>query len=166
MALFRSHKPKMLEAEDKSISLSKDVFNLLLKCETDLSELKSFVNSDKLSMKDAKLAEMENNFLNMRVKIDAIRSEMKIVIDLETQNRDFVGFNDDAYLKDKLNRLDIISSALEELLEIIAEKPAAADMKGLVDKFYEKINLLVDAVNNIINDDKQLENTYSKLQYL
>lgn len=167
MNLFKKSKPKMLDAEEESINLNKEVFSLLLKCEKDLAELKRYTNSPTPSYKDAKLAELENSFLNMRTKIDAIRNDMRIIIDLETQNKDYIGFNDDLFLRDKMQRLDTISAALDELLELTVEKPAASELKGgMIDFIYGKINLLIDAVNNIINDDKHLEGTYSKIQYL
>ena len=164
--LFKIKKPHLLTLEEQSIKLNKDVFDLLVKCEKNLDELKQAVNSNNPYTKDAKLAELENKFLNLRTKIDAIRNDMKSIMDIETQNKDFIGINDDLYFTDKMNRLDSISAALDELVELTGEKPAANELKGMSDFIYGKINVVVDAVNNIINDDKQLENTYSKIQYL
>jgi hypothetical protein len=164
--LFKKWKPVMLQSEEDSIKLNKDIFDLLLKCEQDLTQLKTYLNSEKTSMKEAKIADIENNFLNMRVKIDAIRNDMKSIIDVEIQNKDFISFNDDFFIKDKMNRLETISNALDELLELTSEKPAANELKGMADFIYSKINILVDAVNNIISDDKHLEGTYSKIQFL
>jgi hypothetical protein len=157
----------MLEAEEHSIQLNKSIFNLLLKCEKDLGELKTAMTSGSASTKAAKLAELENSFLNIRTKIDSIKTDMNLIVNLETQNRDFIGFNDDRYIADKLSRLESISQALEELLDLASEKPAANELKsGMLEFIYGKINIIVDGVNNIINDDKQLEGTYSKIQYL
>jgi hypothetical protein len=91
---------------------------------------------------------------------------MKSIVDIETQNKDFISFNDDYYIRDKLNRLELISDALDELLELTNEKPAANELKGLTEFIYGKINVLVDAVNNIISDDTHLQGVYSKIQYL
>lgn len=166
-SLFAKPKrPIMIESEEDSIKRGKEIFNLLVKCENDLTQLKSYINSNNASLKDAKLAELENNFLNIRTKIDAIRNDMKSIIDIETQNKDFISFNDDFYIRDKMSRLEMISESLDELLELTSEKPAASELKGLADFIYGKINLLVDAINNIISDDIHLQGTYSKIQYL
>jgi hypothetical protein len=169
MAWFKlsTKKSRMLEAEEHAIELNKDIFELLVKCEKDLGELKSAISSNNIFMKAAKLAELENSLLNTRTKIDAIKSDMNLIVNIETQNRDFIGFNDDKYINDKINRLEVISQALEELLDLANEKPAANELKsGILEFINGKINLIIDAVNNIINDDKQLEGTYSKIQYL
>ncbi len=165
-ALFKRQKPAIVSSEEDSIKLNKEIFNLLLGCENDIAELKKFISSDQAALKEAKLADLENKFLSIRTKIDAIKNDMKSIIDLETQNKDFILLNDDNYIKDKMERLDFLSEVLDELLELTNEKPAAEELKGMVDYIYGKINLLVDSVNNIINDDKQLENTYSKLEYM
>lgn len=165
-SIFRKQKPAIYLSEEDAIKLNKDIFELLLGCENDLAELKKTLSTNQTSMKEAAIADLENKFLNMRTKIDAIRNDMKNIIDLETQNRDFVILNDDIYIKDKMNRLDTLSNVLDELLELTHERPAASELKGLVDFIYEKINILIDAVNNIISDDKHLDGIYSKLQYI
>jgi hypothetical protein len=165
-SLFKRQKPHLMSLEENAVKLNKDIFDLLVRCEKNLDELKGALNSDKPYVKDAKMAELENKFLNLRTKIDAIRNDMRSIMDIETQNKDFIGINDDIYFTDKMNRLDAISAALDELVELAGEKPAANELRGMTDFIYGKINIVVDAVNNIINDDKQLENTYSKIQYL
>ncbi|MFA6073704.1 MAG: hypothetical protein WC758_06315 [Candidatus Woesearchaeota archaeon] len=165
-AIFTRHKPVMLKFEEQTIQLNKEIFDLLLKCETDLDELKKHIASNNSSMKDAKIAELENKFLNMHSKVDGIIIDMNRIIALETQNRDFITINDDTHIYDKMKRLTLISSTLDELLELTHEKPAASELEGMIPFIYGRITLLIDAVNNIINDDKNLEGTYSKLQYL
>jgi hypothetical protein len=165
-SLFGRSKPLIVRSEEEAVRLNKEVFNLLLGCENDISELKAAIVMKNATLKAAKLADLENKFLNMRSKIDAIRNDMKNIIDLETQNRDYILFNDDMYIKDKMARLDTLSAVLEELLELTNEKPVAEELIGMVDFIYGKINILVDSVDNIISDDKHLEGTYSKLQYL
>jgi hypothetical protein len=165
-ALFRKQKPVMMQSEEDAIKLNKDIFNLILYCEHDLAELKKFLSSEQTAMGAAMLADLENKFLSIRTKIDAIKNDMKSIVDLEIQNKDYILFNDDEYIKDKLARLDTLSATLDELLELTSEKPVANELKGMVDFIYGKINILIDAVNNIISDDKHLDGTYSKLQYL
>jgi hypothetical protein len=163
---FGKSKPMMVLSEEDAVKLNKNIFDLLVRCETDLAELRTSISSNNASLKEAKLAEIENKFLNIRAKIDAIRNDMKNIIDIETQNKDFILFNDDNFIQDKMKRLDIISTTLDELLELTGEKPAASELRGMVDYIYGKINILIDAVNNIISDDKHLDSTYSKLLYL
>jgi hypothetical protein len=166
LSIFRRPKSRMLQAEENTISMNKDVFDLLLRCDKHNNELREEINSEKPYLKDAKLAELENDFLNIRSKIDAMQNEMRLIIDIETQNKDFIGFNDDTFIQDKLKNLEAISAALEEVLELVAETPSLNDLKGVVDFIHEKINFLLNAVNSIINDDRNLEVTYSKIPYL
>lgn len=161
-----SRMPRIYEIERKSAGMNKDVFDLILKTENNLAQLKEFLDENKVAYKESKLAELENNFLLLKSKIEAMREEMDQIIRIEMQNKEYLTINDSDYLNDKNARLEQISNALEELIELMNERPAVSELKGMINYIYEKINLIVESVNNIVNDDKYLEQAYSRIQYL
>lgn len=161
-----SKDPKILSVEDHSISLNKELFDLIVKTEKLLNELNSYVIDDKVSFKDAKLAEFENALLHIKTKIDSLRLDVQRILDLEIKNKDFILLNDDFYLKDKFSRIETMNQVVEELLSLISERPAIAELREMMSYMRSKIASLVDSVNNIISDDKHLKEVYSRLKDL
>lgn len=158
--------PELLSIEEHSISLNKELFDLIVKTEKLLNELNSYVIDDKVSFKDAKLAEFENSLLHIKTKIDSLKLDVQRILDLEVKNKDFILLNDDFYLKDKFYRIDTMNQVVEELLSLISERPAIAELKEMMSYMRSKIASLVDSVNNIISDDSHLVDVYSKLKDL
>jgi len=137
---------------------------MIVKTEKILDELKKYLLESNMSYKEAKLAELENALLNMKAKVDALRLDVHRILDIELKHKDFILLNDDFYLKDKLARIDTMSHVLEELLDLIAERPAINELKEMLNYIYGRMNSLVDSINNISSDDKRLEEVYSRLR--
>lgn len=158
--------PELYSIERSSIQLNKEIFNLIVKTEKILDDLKIYLSKDNVSLKEAKLAEFENSLLNMKSKIDALRLEAHRILDIELKHKDYILLNDDFYLKDKLYRVDSMNQVIDELLDLISAKPAINELKDMLNYIYSRINILVDSVNNITSDDKHLEDVYSRLRDL
>ncbi|MFP4567419.1 MAG: hypothetical protein ACLFN8_00590 [Candidatus Woesearchaeota archaeon] len=158
--------PELYSVERNSIQLNKDIFNIIVKTEKILDDLKSYLSKGNISLKEAKMAEFENSLLNMKSKVDALRLDVQHILDIELKHKDYILLNDDFYLKDKLYRIDAMSRVLEELLDLISEKPAINELKEMLNYIYSRMNILVDSVNNITSDDKRLEEVYSRLRDL
>ncbi len=156
--------PELYSIEKNSIKVNKDLFDLIVKSEKILDELKRYLSEDKVSYKEAKLAEFENALLNIKSKIDSLRIDVQRIFNIELKNKDYVLLNDDFYLKDKMSRIETMSQIIDELLDMLSERPAISDLKGMMSYIYGKMNSLVDSVNNISGDDKRLEEVYSKLR--
>jgi len=163
---FFEKKPKIFEIEERDIAINKEIFSLITRIEENLSLLKESIAKGNIGYKDVKLAELENNFLLLRSKIENIRNDIGDILNIEVTQKEFITINDDVHIQDKLNRLELISDALEELIQIMTERPAFEELKGLNDTIYSKINLIIEAINYIINDDRYLENAYARIQYL
>ncbi len=165
---FRKEKgPRIFNIEKKDIDLNKEVFSLMLRVEENLKDLKDSLREGNVIVKDAKLAELENNFLMLKSKVDTLLSDVKLIMDIEVQNKDYITIHDDEYLEDKYNRLNQMSDILEELADLARSKPALDALRNdLINYIYGRVNILVDDVNNIINDDRHLEGLYSKIEYL
>jgi hypothetical protein len=165
--LFGGNRNTIYGVELRDIDLSKEIFGLMLKVEGNLNGLKEALRKENPLFKNAKIAELENNFLMLKSKVEALRTDVKMIMDIEVQNKDYIMINDEGYLEDKYERLTLMSSVLDELIDLMIAKPSAIELRrDLIEYVYGKVNILVDAVNNIINDDKHLESTYSKLSYL
>ncbi len=163
---FFEKKPRIYEIEQKDIAINKEIFSLIARIEQNLNLLKEAINKGDIAYKDAKLAELENNFLLLRSKIDSVKKDISDIMNIEVAQREYLTLNDDVHLQDKLNRLELIGDALDELIQIMSERPVFEELKGLSDTIYSKINLIIDAINYIINDDRYLENVYARIQYL
>lgn len=162
--LFRKNEPGLYSIQTNSMIINKELFSLIVKTEKLLDDLKRYLDSDSVSLKEAKLAELENALLNMRSKIDALRHDVQRILDVEIKHKDYVLLNDDFYLKDKIARIDTMSQVIDELIDLIGERPAVNDLKEMMSYIYGRINSLVDSVNNISSDDKRLEEVYSRLK--
>ncbi len=163
----KSKGSRIYSIEKKDVALNKEIFSLMLRVEDNLKELKDAVRDKNVIIKDAKLAELENSFLLLKSKVDSLLSDVKMIMDIEVQNKDYISIHDDAYLEDKYNRLNQMGDVLDELVDLMREKPASDALKGdLLAYIFGRVNILVDAVNNIINDDRYLEGLYSKIEYL
>ena len=163
--LFRKD-PELYSIQRNSIVVNKELFNLIVKTEKILDELKIYLVKDSVSLKEAKLAEFENSLLNMKSKVDALRLDVQRILDIELEHKDYILLNDDFYLKDKLYRVETMTQVLEELLDLISSKPALNELKEMMNYIYGRMNTLVDSVNNISSDDKRLEQVYSRLREL
>ena len=157
---------ELYSIEKNSVLINKEVFSLIVKTEKILDELKNYLDSGKVSFKDAKLAEFENSLINMKSKIDSLRLDVQRILEIELKNKDYILLNDDFYLKDKFSRIDTMSQIIDELLDLINERPAVSELKEMTSYLYSKMNSLADSVNNIITDDKYLEDVYSRLRNL
>lgn len=167
ISLLKRPKPKIFEIEHSDIALNSQMFDLVSKLEANLSKLAVVLKDNDVAGKNAKLAELENNFLSLKSKVDTLLGDVRKIMSIEVQNKDFILVNDDAFLRDKQERLVRMSEVLDELLELFSERPAASELKAdILQSMYQRIDVLVDSINNIVNDDKSLENTYSKIELL
>lgn len=169
MRFFKSlfdKKPKLHALQLNSMEINKNIFELIVKTERILDELKAFLDDGNVSLKEAKLAEFENSLLNMKSKVDALRLDVQRILDIELEHKDYILLNDDYYLKDKLYRVETMTQVVEDLLDLISSKPALNELKEMMNYIYGRMNTLVDSVNNISSDDKRLEQVYSRLSDL
>ncbi len=164
--LFKSKKrmPRIYEIEKKDSKINKQMFDLILEVENVLNDLKDAVESDKTSAKHAKVAELENVLLRLSSKVEAVREDVNTIMSIKTQNSDFIALNDEEYLRDKLENIDRISKALDELVDLVSHRPSSEELKRyVVDYLSSRISMVVDALNKIVKDDKQLNFVYSRL---
>lgn len=164
---FKRQPPELLMIEQSDININKEIMDLITRAEGHISELKNVLSQKDISLKDAKLSQLENVFVHIKTKIDSLLTDVKRIISIETQNRDFIILNDDSYLQDKSERLQQMAESVDYLLELMAQRPAVDDLRsGALSTIDDKMNLLITSINNIVNDDKQLSSTYEKIEQL
>lgn len=154
-----------IELDDEKIN--KEIFSIITKVERHLSDLSGVITEKDVDLKNATLYELENNFLSMKSKIDSLRSDIERILSIEIENKEYLTIHDDGYLEDKRERLKRMSEALEDLVDLIMTRPALNDLRsGLMNEIYARTNFLVENLNNVIEDDKNLLLAYEKLEAL
>ena len=152
---------------DRAKSLNKQSFALLGKITQHLDELSKIVNSENMMAKYAKLAELENDFILLRAKIEAINIEIGEIIEIQKKYRYSVIIDDQEYLDDKTNNINEIDVLLEDLIELVKQRPQNYELRGeYLNYLSKKVNLIINDVNSIITDDRQLDLIYSDLTKL
>jgi len=165
-SLFQ-RKSKIYAIELDDLKINKAMFNLIGEVEDNIKELSRVIRQDNIGSKDAKLSELENNFMRLKGKVDSLREDVERIISLEIQNKDYITIHDDGYLADKAGRLESMSLELDELIDLIMTRPSMSDLKAhLLNDIYARVNNIIAFVNNVINDDKHLQESYSKLEIL
>ena len=152
---------------DKTRALNKELFSRMSIVGEHLDELSAIVNSQNLTAKYAKLAELENDFILMKSKIDQIKLEMEEIIELQRMHRYTVIIDDQEYLDDKTNNLEEINYYIEEIIQLLSQRPSSADIRNeFLDFLSKRVNIIINDINNIIIDDRQLDSIYSDLTKL
>lgn len=164
---FKKKKPEIYEIELADLRINEQITKLIVDAESKLSQLNDIIKKGDVSNKDYELSELENSFQNLKSKIDALKTDLQRILDIELINKDYVTIHDEGFLEDKFQRLNIISDALDDLIGLMTSKPPLSELReSLLANIYDKINTIITSVRNIINDDKHLEEIYVNLEKL
>ncbi len=163
----KSNKSKLLELEERDIAYANEISDLLGKTESYIKNVETSLFREDANAVKASLAELENKLLLIRSKADAIREDMKSIINKEVQNKEYIALNDDSYLEDKLNNLNKIISLIDSLTDLLVQRPSIEDLKHeSMNLIKNWVNQLADSLNEVIKDDKYLDYVYNRLNEL
>jgi len=167
ITLFQKEKkPKILVIEERDVELDMEISKMTTRMGETIKELQKSMSDNDILNKDAKMAELENELLLIKSKVDSLKTDINEVMNTQVQSKDFITIHDDVYLQDKQNLLNQMSQLLEELVSYLQERPATQDLKqALMPMLMPRINFLATAANNLINDDRALEGIYQKIAY-
>ncbi|MCF7871468.1 hypothetical protein K9L97_00355 [Candidatus Woesearchaeota archaeon] len=166
-ALFKRPEPRMVQIEQSDMSVVKQIFDLIGRLEKELYSLSEALRSNDVAGVGARLAELENTFTRVKTKIDSLIVDVDTIMGIEAQNKDYIMFNDNDYIMDKKERLQLMSDTLEELLELLAQHPGLSELKGdLLQFLYSKLNLLINSLNSVGYDDQAMSSVYSRISSL
>jgi hypothetical protein len=165
-SLFKK-KPRLYTIQLNDIDIAKEVDRLILRLQKDIDGLQTILSGDNITAKFAKMAELESSFRLIKIKLDAINNDLREIRGIEIQNKDFIYLNDEEYLTDKSSNIERMINILDRLLDLVSERPSASDLREEYLNYIKQNALQIkEAFNNIINDDKQLVNVYSKISDL
>ncbi len=165
--LKRSSEPKILSIQKKDMAFSKQFFDIILQVGNNLSSLKKALDENKVSSKYARLAELENNFLRLKSKVETLEYDLDAIMTIESRNRTNVLLNDQELLTDKKQALNEMNLLLDELLELLNQKPSVNDLREEGFSYINvRVNSIIENIRRIVQDDKQLYEIYSSLQNL
>ncbi|MCF7865978.1 hypothetical protein K9L67_05725 [Candidatus Woesearchaeota archaeon] len=163
-SFLQKKESKILHIEHSDIAINKQIFDLIAKLESQLTNVSNALKKSDVSEVSARLAELENVFIRIKTKVDSLIVDVETIMGIESQNRDFIMLNDGDYISDKLERLKTMSSVLDELVELISHHPGMSELKSdLLSYMYSRLNVLIDSINSVASDDSHMEFVYGHL---
>jgi hypothetical protein len=167
LSKFYEPKVSIEEHENATLQLKQKVHELLLKIQSNYEDLKEATREHNAIEKDARVSQLENKFILLKGKADAIMDKLRLITRKQNRMDDIVAINDDRYLHDKIDRVKTLSEASREMSQILAHNPSIKDLKrSILDKLKRKINTMIECVNKITEDDKHLKSIYERLSKL
>lgn len=164
---FWKKEPQIVQLEAHDKKLVKEMLGLVYRLESHLKDLNKIVSAQDTRGLYAKFAELENVFLLMRSKADTIKIDIREIRDIEITHRNYIAFNDADTLQDKSDNLETIMQILDELIQLVSERPTLESIKNEYLYFMSmKTNEIIDSLNKIVSDDRQLMEIYSKIKEL
>lgn len=165
--LFKQRKSKIYTIQLNDMDLAKEVNRLIKRLQADISDLKQILSGSNISAKFAKMAELESSFRLIKIKLDAIYGDLRSIRMIEVENKDSIYLNDDEYLNDKIANIEKMNSILDNLLELVSERPSASDLREeFLEYISQNVNSIEESFSSIVNDDKQLANVYARIEEL
>ena len=165
--LKKPSEPKILSIQKRDMDISKLFFDIVLQIGNNLSSLKNALEENKVSVKYARIAELENSFLRLKSKVETLEYDLDAIITLESRNKVHILFNDEELLNDKKEALNEMNHLLDELLEILNQKPSVNDLREEGFEYINvRVNSIIENIRRIVQDDNQLYEIYSSLQNL
>jgi len=167
LSKFYEPKISLEEHENDTLQLKQKVHELLLKIQSNYQELKDATRENNAIEKDAKVSQLENKFILLKGKADAMMDKLRLITRKQNRMDDIVAINDDRYLHDKIDRVQTLSEIAREMSEILAHNPSVQDLRrSILDRLKSKINTMIQCVNHITEDDNHLTTIYERLSDL
>lgn len=164
---FYDPKTAIEEHENETLQLKQKIHELLLKIQSDFEALKRAVDQDRGLDKDAKVSQLENKFILLKGKADAMMDKLRLIMRKQNNMDDIVAINDDRYLNDKIDKVNTLSEIAREMSQVLAHNPSMQDLRSsILDRVKSKINTMIECVNAITTDDQYLTKIYSRLSDL
>lgn len=165
LSIFHKKEPKLIQIEFSDLKIDKQIEDLLEKTSKVLFELNETVKKADISDLSSKLAEFENIFTRIKSKVDSLLVDVESIIGIESQNKNFILLNDGEYLENKKEKLELMSSTLDELIELMLQHPGIWELKhDILGFIYGKLSVLKDSLASIRNDDEHMLTVYKQIE--
>jgi len=158
-----SKKNNILSIEIKDKSINNQICKLILGAEKKILELKGILEEGKPGDKDEDLEELKKTFLKLHRELELVAGDILDIANEEAQKKDFIKLNDGGFLNDKNTQIWKMKKNLNELIGMLEDRPTNQELKrDLLKDMVTDINAIIEGMNNIISDDKELEKIYKK----
>ncbi len=160
-----SKKSNVLNIEIKDKSINKQICRLILDSEKKILELKGILEDGKPGDREKDLEDLRNMFLKLHREVEIVSSDIVDITNEEAQKKDFIRLNDGGFLNDKNQQIWKIKKNLNELIGMLEDRPTIQELEaGLLKDMITDVNVIIEAMNNIIADDKELERVYKSIK--
>lgn len=165
LSIFHKKEPILIQIEHSDLKINEQIEKLVNQTSKKLFELNEIVKKSDITDLSSKLAEFENIFTRIKGKVDSLLVDVETITGIESQNRNFILLNDGAYLMDKKEKLQEMSAALEELIELMIQHPGIWELKhDLLGFIYGKLSVIKDSIMSIKNDDEHMLSIYKQIE--
>jgi hypothetical protein len=152
---------KLTKIEHKAEDIDKTIAGIISKAKKDVDDLKVALRKNDFPEKNATVQDLESDFHTILKKTD----ELYANIDELREAKKDVLVSDQQFLEDKLTQLEKMRSAIHAVLDLLGETPSDEEFEhGALDKLFEEMGRLIEALNLIIGDDKRLLAIYENLK--
>lgn len=157
-------KNKILSIQINDEKINQDVVSLIQQVMKTVDDLKKTLADETQGDKDKELDRLEKIFLEIHKDVEILIEDVTRIRSIELQRKEYITLNDNQFLKDKLKQLYNTRQDVEKLVDMFEVHPTAKEIKrDLLDTMIIELNKIVDSMNQIIADDKSLENIYKKI---
>jgi hypothetical protein len=159
-----SNKNKILTIEINAEKINKEICRLILHIEHNIINLKGILENGQPGDRDEELKNLYSNVLKIRRDFELVSGDIKSIVNEEMQSKDLIKLNDKGFLNDKMLQIRKIKEHLDDAIEILENRPTDREFRGdLISTMIIDINHIIEGVNGIVNDDKELDKLYQIL---
>jgi hypothetical protein len=152
---------KLAKIEHKAEDIDKNIAHLISRAKKNVDNLKLALRKKDFPEKNATVQDLEKDFHEILQKTDELYTN---VDELREAKKDALT-SDQQFLEDKLTQLEKMRSAIHAVLDLLGETPSDEEFEhGALDKLFEEMGKLIEALNLIIGDDKRLLIIYESIK--
>ena len=137
---------------------------LIYKIEQSVTDLTVAIKNGDILGKMADSKSLLNMFLDLKKDTNTLEADIRQVINLELQKRQFIILNDDRFLSDKLNQIQVMQEHLDNLIQILKETPNNKEYTdGILNLVLGHLDRFIVALAKLKHDDQELAKIYQAL---
>jgi hypothetical protein len=166
MFLFKKP-PQVYFIQINDEKINKEICAVIVQIEKCIQEFQEILRDEIYSEKEEKSLSIFKLIMELKEKTQSLLTDVTKILNIELEQKDFIQINDKHFLDDKSMQLNKMLKNIDALAAIIESHPNNFEYKaGLMQNVLEDINRIVDALKEVLNDDKALDKIYKALATL
>lgn len=158
-------KNKILLIEIKDENINKQLCKLIIHIEKTILALKGILEQNKPGDEKTEIENLYTAFLRLHRELEIIGGDILSIMNEEGQKKDLVRLKDEGFLQDKQQQIHRMKHHLNELIQMLETRPTEDELEqDLLNKMVDHVNDVIEAMNAVIQDDKELEKVYQRVQ--